>query len=299
MDNVIETSYLILKAEESEKDKIRNLIKKISGQFPGKITEKPRTGIISHKFIVRIKAEKEFSHIIEEQLAAEEVVVLKEKKEIDELISLIKQQKDEASRLKYEEELRIRGIEKKALIEKLNSYVISGNYKEILKHCLDRSINTEVIKTAKELLPSATTIAIEEIFHKGKEPAEGEKSFDHLIAIASNRDLISLNQQDNLNRAGLSAIELCLLHSNIFSKLLELMKNKNVTNEVSVKAALVFWQKVNEMGRNGKGLIFTAAKNVNLRILNDKFNEITGNLSAPEKKIYNEFYEAMAERQSV
>ncbi|NLT49363.1 MAG: hypothetical protein GXX85_00410 [Ignavibacteria bacterium] len=294
------TANVIVKAKEADKPRFKKLIYEMMERNPGKIPEKPKCGIIGNEIIFKIKVEKDFCSVIVEKLLMNNFLILTDKNEMNNLINKVKLKIKECSETMTEEEfIRSREKKRKQILDNLSEYALCGNYFSILKYCIDTATDQEINSKAKELLPGSVIIAIEDIYHQGKEIKFAESSFNSLFKIACDRNLLMLSQLELIKRAGLAAIELCVMHKSLFAFLIDIIKTKTMHNEVSVQAVIVFWNEIKESLFSYNDIIQAASKKINLNALADKFLLVSENFSIGEKKLFNEFFELIKEKQSI
>jgi len=142
-------------------------------------------------------------------------------------------------------------------------------------------------------------IAIKNLVIYAKEKVGRRKdAIDHLILIATDKELKTFHKSAEMNEAGLAAIQISLTHRNYYDCLISIANNIQLNHIINVKAAIALTQIIMSEAEKGVELP-DVVKKINTRWLKIAFETVRQKLSIDELKQFYDFLEFVEENRNV
>lgn len=284
--------------DENERTRIKSVIRIINEGKEESPILKVRSGIIGESGILVLEVKEANYHSVLTKLLLNKVKILSRKPEDLELIAQINEELEETwqtgSKPAPASQMSI-----KEFRQELTKAVLKGDFELVIKYArteYSKQFQTE----AKNVIDSATSIAVEEAYFEGRSSVdEAKKAIDKLVFIAGHHLLKTLSKIDLMKKAGAYAIELCCSRQELFARLLEIANNSQVYPSIPIRAALKFWQLLQDNSGIYERNLELAEKKLNVLSLVQSFNLIHEEFNATESKCFLDLVGLVQNRHSI
>ncbi|PID62402.1 MAG: hypothetical protein CR986_01845 [Ignavibacteriae bacterium] len=269
---------------ERELSTVKSIIKFLSDKFPGFAVLNFRKGKLGEDYLINFKVYPKYYSKVLEKLAYNDIeLIMKDK---DTLLYVDEKKEQRRKRRLAEGWAAITKTKRHLTIKELHTLADEGKLKEMIKEAKG-GINSKlvIVTKAKELLNTTVENAISNLIDLSESaPSKIEESINHLINIASLKDLKLFNMYDQMNLAGYAAIDLAVSNEKQFHKIIDILNNSNLNTMVNIRAALALSNLVFSEAAKSSKYFPDYIKTTNTRWLKIVFETIQKKLTKEEEE---------------
>jgi hypothetical protein len=290
----LDLKHVILKVDEEKFKKLKFIVKEYKEQFPDAIISPVKRGNLGDDIIASFMVKDENFHQIIGKLEKEDIKLfdkginsgLRKKLSQNSAYNLTNNPKPENTKIAAKNDTPASILE----------YAIkTGDYEKVIQLSKDYRSGFEILKKAKDNIDKTITNAVEIAYFKAiRSRHESNKSVNQLIKIASDRNLKTLHKLDLIKSAGLKAIEICSIYSEI-STLIQIGNNNTMPHIVCIKAALKIAYLLFSDAEKFEENIDYIIKHLNLRWLDIVFLTVSSEITEKEMGTYKTLITAIKE----
>lgn len=279
---------------EKDLSTVKSILNFLKERYPQFAIMKFRTGKIGEDILVSFKVSSEFYPKVLEKFAYNNIPLIMKDKNI---IAYVDEKKEEKKRkLRAQGWSEITKSKRQLSLHELVKISEQGKVIEVLNEAKGGiSSNIKIVEKAKELLSITIKTAIEKLVNFSEENiSKRQYAIDQLIKIATDSDLKLFHKHEEINEAGMFAIQISLTHHNYYKNLIDLANNSRLNNILNIKSAIALAELfLNDQDLNEE--LPDVIKEINIRWLKIAHETVLNKLSEEESQKFHNFIEFIEE----
>lgn len=248
MENLDQKDFRSVTILITEKDleAVRSILNFLKEKYKRFTLTKFTTGKIGENVIVSFKTRSEYYPIVLEKFAFNDIPIIMRDQNSIEYVN----EKKEVKRRKLRAEgwSEINKSRKQISPEQLNKLVEEGRLKEVIKEAKGGfGSNSEIKNKAKALISKTVKNAIDNLlFYAEHKPGVKNEVISQLLLIAIDKDLKIFHKIEDMNLAGIMAIEIAASHKSYYHHLIKIANNYKLNNVVNIRSVLKIIEILND-----------------------------------------------------
>ncbi len=292
-DDIRSVTLLI---KEKHLSSVRAILNFLKERFPAFKIQKFTTGELGEDVLVSFKVSKEFYPKVLEKFAYNDIpIILNDEQSIE----LVHQRKELKNRkLRAQGWTDISRKKRQISLATLMKFADNGKVREVSKEARGGvGSNLEIVKKAKELLSETVVNAIDNlVFYAEEKFSKAGDAIEQLLLIATDKELRILHKNEEMDKAGFTALLIAQTHKNYYPYIIKIANNTKLNNLTNIKAAICLAELVFEETENKFEDIDFLIKKLNTRWLRIAYETVLNKITTNEKTSFAKIVEFVEEK---